>query len=272
MYQRIYIEITNVCNLNCSFCLKNTRTPRNMTLNEFIHILDEINGHTEHVYLHVQGEPLLHPDLLLLMDECNHRRLKVHIVTNGTLLMNYNNAFFNHPALVQLSISIHAAQIKSNDENYFKIKHLIDTSELNNVSIFLRLWTHNDHSINELVKSLILPYQFNFEGKRTRIKKNLYIDLDEEFEWPTLTQPFLSIDGKCYSGTKMMAILSNGDVTPCCLDANGILNVGNIYSTSFNQIISSDRYNSIISGFKKRQCVETLCQGCTYRLRFNKKG
>jgi len=69
-----------------------------------------------------------------------------------------------------------------------------------------------------------------------------------------------------------LLFLSNGDVTPCCLDANGILTVGNIYITSFDQIIKNDRYLIIINGFKKGQCVEPLCQGCTYRLRFNKKG
>lgn len=269
MFQRIYIEITNVCNLNCAFCLKNTRSSRNITLEEFTYILNEICNHTEHVYFHVQGEPLLHPDFILFMDECYQKGLKVHIVTNGTLLKNYNNIFFKHPALASLSISMHASQIKIDDDNYFVIKQLIETTEFNNVSVFLRLWTQNNHLTKELLKSLISPFNSSFDGKRVRIKKNLFIDMDEEFEWPNLNQSFQSFEGKCYSGIKMMSILSNGDVTPCCLDANGILKVGNIFTTEFNQIVKSDRCINIIEGFKKRHCVETLCQGCTYRLRFN---
>jgi len=219
-----------------------------MTLDEFIHILDEINGHTEHVYLHVQGEPLLHPDLIHFMDECNHRGLKVHVVTNGTLLKNYESTFFKHPALVQLSISIHAAQIKMNDKNYSIVKQLIEFSEFNNVSIFLRIWTDNDYTINELIQTLILPYKFISEGKRIRIKKNLFIDLDDEFEWQNLTQSFHSTEGKCHSGSKMMAILSNGEVTPCCLEANGIVNVGNINISSVEKVIKNERTFKIIKG------------------------
>ena len=34
-YKKIYIEITNNCNLNCSFCSKVNRAKRNMTLDEY---------------------------------------------------------------------------------------------------------------------------------------------------------------------------------------------------------------------------------------------
>lgn len=270
MFQRIYIEITNICNLNCSFCMKNTRSSYQMTRNEFNHILDEIKGHTEHVYLHVQGEPLLHPDLILFLNDCYSKGFRVHLVTNGTLLKKYSSDMFNHPALAQLSISIHNNQIQIEDDNYLKIKHLIEVSNDLNLSLFLRLWSFKDDQLNKLLESLISPYTINYEGKRIKIKKNLFIDLDKQFEWPTLNQPFQSYEGKCHSGTKMMAILSNGNVSPCCLDANGLLTVGNIFKSSFNQILDNDRYIEFVNGFKKRQCVETLCQGCTYRLRFNK--
>lgn len=270
MFQRIYIEITNSCNLNCSFCMKNSRNPYQMNRNEFNHILDQIKGYTEHVYFHVQGEPLLHPDLLLFLDDCSTKSFKVHLVTNGTLLNNYSFDLFKHPAIAQLSISLHNNQIKINDDNFKRIKQLVETTEFLNLSVFLRLWSFKDDQLNSLLNSLISPNIINYEGKRIQIKKNLFIDIDRQFEWPALNQPFQSFEGKCHSGTKMMAILSNGDVSPCCLDADGILSVGNIHKTSFNQILKNDRYLNFINGFKKRQCVETLCQGCTYRLRFNK--
>lgn len=60
--KKIYIEITNICNLNCSFCSKNSRKKENMTLEEFKQILEKIKHRTESIYLHVTGEPLLHPN------------------------------------------------------------------------------------------------------------------------------------------------------------------------------------------------------------------
>jgi radical SAM protein with 4Fe4S-binding SPASM domain len=269
MFQRIYIEITNTCNLDCSFCIKNNRIPKLMSRNEFNHVLDEIKGYSSHVYLHVQGEPFLHPDLRLFLDDCFSKGFKVHLVTNGTLLYKVDNDFFKHPALVQLSISLHSAQMNLDDRNYSILHDLILIIESLGVSLFLRLWTFKD---TKLVNSLIHPNQVEYSGKRIRVKKNLFIDLDEEFEWPSLNLPFQSKNGTCHSGTKMMAILSNGDISPCCLDANGILKVGNIFTDSFANVLNNKRYIDIIDGFKKRQCVETLCQNCTYHLRFNKKG
>jgi radical SAM protein with 4Fe4S-binding SPASM domain len=269
MFQRIYIEITNTCNLNCSFCVKNNRIAKLMNRNEFNHVLDEIKGYTNHVYLHVQGEPFLHPDLRLFLDDCYNKEFKVHLVTNGTLLYTVDKDFYTHPALTQLSISLHSAQMNLNDKNYIILHDLIQTIDSLNVSLFLRLWTFKD---TKLVDSLIDPYQVEYSGKRIRVKKNLFIDLDEEFEWPNLNSPFQSINGTCHAGTKMMAILSNGDISPCCLDANGILKVGNIFLDTFANALKNPKYIDIIQGFKKRQCVESLCQNCTFRLRFNKKG
>lgn len=272
MFKRIYIEITNICNLSCSFCYKHDRFPQAMTRQEFNHILDEITGYTNHVYLHVQGEPFLHPDLVKFLDDCYDKDFKVHIVTNGTQLKMMNKSFYDHPALVQLSISLHSSQMVINDDNYTTLKYLIDNIDALKISLFLRLWTHRESNLTNLLNSLIHPYTTNFDGKRIRIKRNLFLDLDEEFEWPNLNQMNLSSIGTCHAGTKMIAILSNGDVSPCCLDANGLINLGNIHQNSFKQIINQDKYLNIVRGFAKNFCIEQLCQGCTYRIRFNRKG
>lgn len=272
MFNRIYIEITNICNLNCTFCRKHTRVPKQMSRLEFNRVLDEISGYTNHVYLHVQGEPLLHPNLIVFLDDCLEKSYKVHLVTNGTLLKTMDQRFYNHPALVQLSISLHASQMTINDENYIALKALIDNSDALKISLFLRIWTNKDNTLMALLNSLIYPAIVKLEGKRIRIRKNLFIDLDDIFDWPNPYQVFQSNKGTCHAGIKMMAILSNGDVSPCCLDANGILYLGNIHEMDFDKIVNSDRYKNIVEGFKLGHCVEALCQGCTYRLRFNKKG
>ena len=75
-FKRIYIEITNSCNLNCSFCSKSFRDKRNMSILEFETVLKKIDKYTDFIYLHVKGEPLLHPDLdkiLELLDNYNKK-------------------------------------------------------------------------------------------------------------------------------------------------------------------------------------------------------
>jgi radical SAM protein with 4Fe4S-binding SPASM domain len=269
MFKRIYIEITNSCNLNCIFCSKNNRHPRMMSRTEFSYVLDQIKPLTEHIYLHVQGEPFMHPELLDFLDDSYKYGLKVHLVTNGTLLSKVDSRLYSHPALVQLSISIHSAQMKIDDDNYKILKQIISNVENTQLSLFLRLWTYNDNELTYLINSLTNNLII-YEGKRIKVKKNLYIDLDKEFVWPNINHPIQSINGTCHAGSIMLAILSNGEITPCCLDSDGLLSIGNIFEETLNDCISKPRFTNLVNGFKKRQCVETLCQKCTYRLRFNK--
>ena len=269
MFKRIYIEITNSCNLNCSFCAINNRNPKMMNRTEFNHVLSQIKPFSEHIYLHVQGEPFMHPNLIEFLDDSYNYGLKVHLVTNGTLLSEVDSRLYSHPALVQLSISIHSAQMKIDDKNYTVLKQIISNIENSHLSLFLRLWTYNDNKLTDLIISLT-NNPIIFEGKRIKVKKNLYIDLDKEFTWPNINHPTLSINGTCHAGSIMLAILSNGEITPCCLDSDGLLSIGNIFEESINDCINKPRFTNLVNGFKKRQCVETLCQKCTYRLRFNK--
>ena len=63
MFNRIYIEITNICNLKCSFCPITTRKKEFMSVSDFEVVLSKIKNYTKHIYLHVKGEPLMHPNL-----------------------------------------------------------------------------------------------------------------------------------------------------------------------------------------------------------------
>ena len=60
MLKKAYVEITNRCNLACSFCPKTKREPRTMSAQEFGLVLSRLEGYVQYVYLHVMGEPLLH--------------------------------------------------------------------------------------------------------------------------------------------------------------------------------------------------------------------
>ena len=62
MFKKIYVEITNACNLNCPFCMHNRRKVENLSLDNFKIVIDKISSYTKYIYLHVLGEPLLNKD------------------------------------------------------------------------------------------------------------------------------------------------------------------------------------------------------------------
>ncbi|MDQ9884705.1 hypothetical protein RFX61_09220, partial [Acinetobacter baumannii] len=47
MYSRVYVEITNQCNRNCSFCPGTSRQPGMMTMDAFGQVLQKLQGITQ---------------------------------------------------------------------------------------------------------------------------------------------------------------------------------------------------------------------------------
>ena len=108
MLKKAYVEITNRCNLACSFCPKTKREPRTMSAQEFGLVLSRLEGYVQYVYLHVMGEPLLHPELPTLLALAKARDMKICITTNGTLLQKRSDELLAAESLHKISVSLHS--------------------------------------------------------------------------------------------------------------------------------------------------------------------
>lgn len=277
-FKKVYIEIQNTCNLNCSFCIKNTRPSKRMTYEEFSHIIHEIKPYTNYVYLHVMGEPLLHPCLKDFIKLCEQEGIYVNITTNGTLLKDCIDELKN-TNIRQMNISLHSYQ-DHQQENY--LNDIIKSVQLlPNSYISYRLWSMNQGDLNEedefLLGQLTEAYQVEYRlqdvvpGSSIKLKDHVFINFEEVFEWPSLQQAKISNFGTCQGWTNMCAILSDGTVVPCCLDSKGDINLGNIFNESFVSILNTSKSSLIFNQMKQHHLNEELCQRCTYRLRFDKR-
>ena len=274
-FSKIYVEITNKCNLNCSFCSIDSLAKREMTVKEFEIVINKINAYTNNIYLHVKGEPLLHSNLDDILTICDNYGINVRITTNGTLLKSKKIILLKHN-IKQINVSLHS---ENNYANYFEDVFNTCDELSNKMTIIYRIWTLT--SLNELSTRIVdnIKNHYNLstiivdkilKEKNIKIKDNIYIDKDYEFIWPKITNNKNNI-GTCLGTKSHIAILSNGIVTPCCLDSNGVINLGNIYNTSFDSIITSNLFNQIREGFNNNIIICDLCKSCTYRNRFNKK-
>ena len=116
-FKRIYIETTNICNLNCSFCPKTKRKLQHMSIKDFKIIISKVKGYTDYVYFHIMGEPLNNPNLDKFLNICEEYKLKVNITTNGTLLNDKLKVLTNAKSLRKVSVSLHSFEANTLNTN-----------------------------------------------------------------------------------------------------------------------------------------------------------
>ena len=273
-YKRIYIEITNNCNLNCSFCSEVLKPRRNMSLEEFEIILNKIKDYTDYIYLHVKGEPLVHKDIIEFINKANEYNLKVNLTTNGVLFNKYAKELGKCKNLNKINFSLHSENNKSNylEDIFDNIKCLSKDT-----TVIYRLWTLRNNELDEKSTKIVdkIKEYYNLSPETVdkiknenniKISSRIFVDKDNEFVWPTVNNH--KSDGFCYGSTTHIAILVDGTIVPCCLDSNGVIDLGNIFNTELEDIINSSRYQNLLKSLRDRKPCEELCKSCVFKERF----
>lgn len=289
-FKKVYIEISNICNLKCSFCPTTKRKAEHMTLANFKHILQEIKPYSKYIYLHVKGEPLFHPNLSEMLEVAKKEDFFVNITTNGALICNSSELLLGEYSPRQINFSLHSfdGKLESIDYNNYldNIMNFTEKSLLKNQTyISLRLWNFNRddgdsilqkgnrYILDKIEKKFNLDYKISellVPGKGLKIVDKLYINSDMEFRWPELSDTHYEEAGFCYGLRNQIAILVDGAVVPCCLDGEGVINLGNVFQESFKNIIESERAQAIYEGFSNNRAVEELCKKCQFKEKFEK--
>jgi radical SAM protein with 4Fe4S-binding SPASM domain len=283
--KKVYIEITNVCNLSCSFCAGTTRSKRFMSLAEFDHVLWAVKPHTDYIYLHVLGEPLLHPELGPMLDLCEENGIKASITTNATLIKSQKENLAHKPALRQINYSLHSlfehggdAGEQSGDSVNTILRDIYDLISATGDRVYhcLRLWNFEseDEYKNERIKSVLaalfggiaLPAGIT-AGSGVKIAQNVFLQQQQRFVWPNIGGEEIFLRGKCGGLKHDAGILVDGSVVPCCLDGNGDLILGNIFNEPLETILNMPKAGNIRDGFTKNEVREKFCKTCGFAKR-----
>ena len=273
-YSRAYIEITNICNRNCSFCPGTRRPPRRMTTAEFTHVATSLVGITEYLYLHVMGEPLTHPDLAEFIRIATALGFKVAVTTNGTLIKSRADELIS-AGVYKVNISVHS--FEANDETAYQaylsdLCDFADRASAAGVLTVLRLWNKgHDGGRNDTPLAVLqsrLPGEWKWGARGARIRHRLHLEYGDRFAWPDMSAQNMGREVFCYGLHDHFGILVDGSVIPCCLDREGDVTLGNIHTEPIRAILSSERAENIRRGFENRCAAEELCQKCGYARRF----
>ena len=281
MFKKIYIEITNICNLKCKFCPETSRKKEIMSVEKFEHIIKQIHKYTKLICLHVKGEPLIHNDLESILKILEKYSLKANITTNGTLIKEKMEIIKKSKAVRQINFSIHS--IMQND--HLGQQYLQDIFEsveqLENVMISYRLWNLENIKDNEINKKVIKDIEefYKIENLRQKLKENHYIQLkknvfinqDKEFTWPNINAKVILEKGRCLALKEQIAILVDGTVVPCCLDNNGDIPLGNIFEQTIEKILENPTSTTIKKNFENSIITCKLCKTCGFLKRLEEK-
>ena len=274
-FNKVYLEISNLCNLRCAFCPGTKRAPHRMTEAEFSALLPKIRPFSDYLYFHLMGEPLCHPLLDRFLELAGQAGFKVILTTNGTLLPKMQEVLVHAPALHKVNISLHA--FEANDlavpfSEYLRGCFAFGKAAEGKCIISYRLW--NGGGADELNGQILdamaeyFPRPWAEERRGPRLGQKIYLEYGDKFDWPDLSAADNGERVFCYGLRDQIGVLCDGTVVPCCLDHEGDLALGNLHETTMDAILETDRAKAIYEGFQKGKAAEELCRRCGYATRF----
>lgn len=298
----VYIEITDVCNLNCSFCpcgkanssavsLSAKRPREFMNTELFKRCITEAATVAENVYFHVLGEPTLHPGFGQFLKRLEQTPLKLNLTTNGTTIARTGKLILASSAVRQVNFSTHAYAELPQDDAMRHLQDVLDFCKMANavrpdLYINLRLWNVGDATSNSWNETMLAKVneafgtnvelgQFCSRHKSFNVTGRIYLHQDSRFEWPILderrkTRDERNATGTCRALYTHVAILHDGRVVACCLDYSGQITLGNIADQSLAEILETPLARNLREGFEKHELRHPFCQNCTFCKRFGK--
>lgn len=276
-FHKVYLEISNVCNLRCLFCPGTARKPKVMQPEEFCPLTEKLRPWTDYLYFHLMGEPLCHPHLEEYLRFAGEQGFKVILTTNGTLLQKQKEMLLNSPGLHKVNISLHA--FEANDlavpfEKYLQECFAFGTAAAGSKLVVYRLWNHGGlEEKNQQILDLMhqaFPGDWVQERHGIRIAHRTYLEYGDKFDWPDLAAPENEGTSFCYGLRDQIGVLCDGTVVPCCLDHEGDIPLGNLHHQTMEEILESPRARAIYEGFSQGKAAEELCRRCGYAQRFRK--
>ena len=303
----VYIEITNVCNLHCSFCPCGKKPASNAANNSMKATAEQryfmpselfekcIAGAQEigatNVYFHVLGEPTLHPGFVHYVKKLEETPLKLTLTTNGTTIERTGRQILASPAIRQVNFSTHAFAELPRENAERHLQNILDFCRIAIVErpelyINLRLWNvgaseatpWNSYMLNRIRETFgvdVTPGHFCSRHKSFNICGRLYLHEDTRFEWPEskVTEPAEVTAatypaGTCRALDTHVAILHDGRVVACCLDHSGQITLGDIANQSLPEILDAPLACNLREGFAQHELRHQFCQTCSFCKRF----
>ncbi len=266
-FRRAFIELTNNCNLSCSFCAPSSRPKRDMPAALFESAAAQAGELAEVISLHVLGEPLSHPEFPDRLALCSRLGLRVNLVTNGLQLPDFPPELFREKCLSQISISLHALACLPKEARAAAIRRMADFARAKppGLVIGFRLRSEvEDEFFKQAIKALLGAF-----GRTARpgsdyveLAGGTFLNFGGIFDWPGTAA------GKprhgCLGLRHHFGVLSDGRVVPCCADYDGALALGDLNKTRLASILAAPAAAALRDGISAKTPMPSFCASCGF--------
>jgi radical SAM protein with 4Fe4S-binding SPASM domain len=272
----ISIEIASICNLSCIHCPPHNEFYKNrqrkygvIKMELFEKLMDEIdNQGIRHIALHKDGEPLLHPQIVNILDRVkkNHNH-RVYLTSNA------------HRLTVEIGIAILRNRIDiinfsigaSSPEFYEKVRGKGFNLVIENIQNFLRLVSQSEYKPRIMVQIIDLPEYSEMKDEISRFKKywkdqEVEIIIYEKLTWGVLDSVPVKLKRyPCLSLWENVFINSDGKVSACCMDWDQSLLTGDIQNQTLEEIWNGGEQKRLRkTHIEKKEADIPLCKTCNY--------
>lgn len=273
-FRAAYVELTSVCSRHCSFCPGTRRPPGFMEPSRFAALAPDLADLVRIAYLHVMGEAMLHPEFPEIVRCAERCGLPLGMTTNGSLFGSPHAEFLLKPPFRQLNISLHAEGAKNDLDQILDFADRASRSD-SGLCVNLRLWdvgADNEFFLRNIGNRWKVSIERRSGHCAVRLAERLSLHFDEAFEWPVPAETGeKEVHGFCRGGIDQFAVLYDGRVTACCLDAEGVLSFGRSPEIPLKKVLSCRAFEQMRNGFFRGLVLMPLCKNCTYRKRFELK-
>jgi radical SAM protein with 4Fe4S-binding SPASM domain len=266
---RINIELTNYCNLNCLWCAGSGERKKGfMDFNTFKVTLDHLLSHNiivHEIHLYNVGESLLHPDFCKFIEFLGklQKKPKIFLVTNGTLLSDsIMDCIIKSNGIDVIQFSVDGGT----KETFEWLRHGAKWDDtLQKINCFLE---KNEKRIKMGLITIDMGVPFSEEFKKI-IEQVDFFDFRPPHDW-TGQEELKEFKAKrsfnphpCWHIQNNIVIFWNGDITVCCADLHGRGIFGNIHNKSIEELWKGDRLTIFRKQESGRKKEIDLCRECS---------
>jgi len=267
------IGITNVCNLECTFCARTVRVDegrwrkaQHMDMGLFKKIIDEaVELGTYSINMNLLNEPLTHPKIMEMIRYAKQKGIiDVHFHSHGGLLTEEKANQLLDSGLDKLLISIDSPY----REKYNKMRVLSDFDNvMTNLKRFKELRDKREQ-LGPLIRVNFIQFP-DVTEKELKDAMDLFLQFADAIGFQEYVDPHWNI-GKdrtypdeyksqfvCQQPFTRLSIIEDGRVSPCCNDHDQQLVIGNLSKQGLKEVWES---------YKLAQLREVMKRGEFYTI------